>query len=161
MKRLPLMALRQRGFSIVSAIFLLVVLAALGVAIVSVSTTQNVTSAQDIQGSRAYHAARAGAEWGVFQVMNPAGTLAPSPPVCPANATLAIEGFAVTVTCSNYGPYRETTGVAQRTIVVYVMTSTATSSAAVGSVDYVERQAQVMFSKCILTQSSAPNQLCS
>lgn len=59
----------QRGFAIVSAIFLLVVLAALGGFIATVSTTQHIGSAQDIQGSQAYYAARAGVEWGLYQAL--------------------------------------------------------------------------------------------
>lgn len=58
-----------RGFVLPAAIFLLVVLAALGAAIVTVSTTQQIGSALDVQGTRAYQAARAGIEWGLYSVM--------------------------------------------------------------------------------------------
>jgi MSHA biogenesis protein MshP len=58
------------GFAIVSAIFILVVLATLAGFIVSVTTTQNLTFAQDVQGVRAYQAARAGTEWGIYQWLN-------------------------------------------------------------------------------------------
>lgn len=58
-----------RGFAIVSAIFILVVLAALGAFVVSVSTTQQVGSALDVQGVRAYQAARAGLERGLYLVL--------------------------------------------------------------------------------------------
>ena len=51
-----------------SAIFLLVILAGLAAFLVHISTTQSITSAQDIQGARAYHAARAGVDWGLYQV---------------------------------------------------------------------------------------------
>jgi MSHA biogenesis protein MshP len=114
---------RPRGFAIVSAIFILVVLAALGAFIVSVSTNQHVGSALDIQGVRAYQAARAGIEWGIYQVQatpaynfsygNPAtivGAASPNLRKCPGGispstdsfnpgaATLA--AFTVTVTCT-------------------------------------------------------------
>ncbi len=136
----------------VSAIFLLVVLVSLGAAIVSVSTTQSVTSAQDLQGSRAYHAARAGIEWGIFQIMDPAGALAL--PACPGNISMAIEGFTVTVQCAtNGGPFSEAGGL--RSIQVYRLTSTATSGSGVGALNYVERQVQVTFSKCITTETGA------
>lgn len=59
---------RQRGFTLVTAIFVLVVLAALGAAIAVVSPGQQLGSALDVQGARAYQAARAGLEWGLFQV---------------------------------------------------------------------------------------------
>jgi MSHA biogenesis protein MshP len=58
----------SRGFAIVSAIFILVVLGALGAFIVSVTTGQQIGSALDFQGVRAYQAARAGIEWGIYQV---------------------------------------------------------------------------------------------
>ncbi len=107
-----------RGFAIVSAIFILVVLAALGAFVLNVSTNQQVGSALDVQGVRAYQAARAGIEWGLYRVQSTAaynfsyGTPAvavgsansnlracPASPTSfvPAAATLAT--FTVTVTC--------------------------------------------------------------
>jgi MSHA biogenesis protein MshP len=62
----------QRGFAIVSAIFILVVLSVLGAAMVTLSTSQHLGSAQDVQGVRAYLAARSGAEWGMYQVQSTA-----------------------------------------------------------------------------------------
>ena len=61
----------ERGFALVSAIFLLVILVSLAAFLVNISTSQSITSAQDVQGSRAYHAARAGADWGLYQVLDP------------------------------------------------------------------------------------------
>jgi MSHA biogenesis protein MshP len=58
---------RQAGVGIVTAIFLLVVLAGLGVAIVGIYTSQQASSNLDLMGAQAYQAARAGLEWGVFQ----------------------------------------------------------------------------------------------
>jgi MSHA biogenesis protein MshP len=84
---------RQAGVGLVTAIFLLVVLAGLAVAMVSIYTTQ--------QGARAYQAARAGAEWGMFQVLR-AGACAPSTPLpMPAGTTLS--GFTVVVRCTTTG----------------------------------------------------------
>ena len=65
----------QSGFSLVTAIFLLVILASLGAFIVTVSGLQQTSSALDVQGSRAYQAARSGIEWGTYQVQA-AGTVA-------------------------------------------------------------------------------------
>jgi MSHA biogenesis protein MshP len=61
----------NRGFAIVSAIFLIVVLAALGVGMLVFSRAQQSASANDVQGSRAYQAARAGIEWALFRRVNP------------------------------------------------------------------------------------------
>ncbi len=60
---------RQRGMSLVTAIFLIVVLAGLAGAMANVFIGQQASSALDIQGVRAYQAARAGIEWGVYQQM--------------------------------------------------------------------------------------------
>ena len=58
----------QQGFSLVSAIFLLVVIAMLGTFAVTLSTTQHQSAAMDVMGSRAYQAARAGIEWAAYHV---------------------------------------------------------------------------------------------
>lgn len=73
----------QHGFSLVSAIFLLVVLAVLGVAMVSFSTMQNQSQALDVMGSRAYQAAQAGIEWAAYTILAtspvvPGGTVIPA-----------------------------------------------------------------------------------
>ncbi|MCF8149838.1 MAG: pilus assembly PilX N-terminal domain-containing protein [Burkholderiaceae bacterium] len=106
------LAKHVRGFAIVSAIFILVVLAALGAFIVNVSTTQQIGSALDVQGVRAYQAARAGVEWGLYQVQaTPAynfGYTSPDPNTraCPAATTsftpagATFTGITVTVTCA-------------------------------------------------------------
>ena len=60
---------RQAGVGLVTAIFLLVVLAGLGVAMVGLFNAQQTSSNLDLQGARAYQAARAGLEWGLFQQM--------------------------------------------------------------------------------------------
>ena len=90
---------RVRGFAIVSAIFILVVLAALGAFIVNVSTSMHVGSALDVQGVRAYQAARAGIEWGLYrQRQTVPASCAAAASFTPAAATLT--GFTVSVTCA-------------------------------------------------------------
>ena len=151
------------GFSLVSAIFLLVVLAVLRVGIVRVSSIQSVTSTQDLQGSRAYHAARAGAEWGVFQVMDPDDTLAaanppssagwPGLPACPASPTvMVIEGFTVSVTCAPFGVFNEAGNT--RSIQVYQITSNARVGAT-GTLNAIEREVVITVSKCRTTDGIA------
>jgi Tfp pilus assembly protein PilX len=67
----------QCGFLLVTAIFLLVILAALGAFILTISGTQQTSSALDVQGSRAYQAARAGIEWASDQLLiSTSGTIA-------------------------------------------------------------------------------------
>ena len=55
----------QNGFTLVQAIFILVVLALLGTYMVSLSTVQQSTTTQAVLQARAYQAARAGLEWGI------------------------------------------------------------------------------------------------
>lgn len=86
-----------RGFAILSAIFILVVLAALGAFILSISSQQQIGSALDVQGVRAFQAARAGIEWGLFRQLQSASCAA-SANFVPAATTLS--GFTVTVTCT-------------------------------------------------------------
>jgi MSHA biogenesis protein MshP len=123
---------RQRGFSIVTAIFLLVVMSALGAYMLTFSTVQQTTSTQDLQGIRAYQAARAGMEFGLYEVTR-RGVCAATTPVTLAGNLAA---FSVTVACASY-PYTE----AGNAVTVYQITSTAFQTGATpGSPSYVERQ---------------------
>ena len=87
---------RLQGFAILSAIFILVVLAALGAFILNISAGQQIGSALDVQGVRAYQAARAGIEWGLYRQLQAGSCAAPTNFVPPA-ATLS--GFTVSVAC--------------------------------------------------------------
>ncbi|MEN3367731.1 MAG: biosis protein MshP [Burkholderiales bacterium] len=92
---------RQQGFTMVSAIFLLVVLAGLGVAIANISVMQNTSSSLDLQGTRAYQAARAGIEWGLHR------ELVAAPGACAGTTSSfvlpapSLNAFTVTVTCNS------------------------------------------------------------
>jgi MSHA biogenesis protein MshP len=123
----------QRGFSIVTAIFLLVVMAALGTFMLTFSNVQHATTAQDSQGARAYQAARAGIEWGTYRVLINNN--------CAASTTLPLAGtlggFNVIVQCTALAPYTEGTN----TVTIYQLTSTA-STGTLGNINYAERQLQ-------------------
>ena len=105
--RLP----RQAGVGIVTAIFLLVVLAGLGVAMVGIYTSQQASSNLDLMGAQAYQAARAGLEWGIFQTRagGKCAVTATTPPpftysekfAMPAGTSLS--AFTVYVNCSARG----------------------------------------------------------
>ncbi len=128
----------QLGFSLVSAIFLLVVIAALGLFTVTISTTQQQSSAMDALGSRAYQAAKAGMEWGIYQITRDGETCATlTQPTMPAGTQLSV--FSVVVNCTSTGPYTDGTA----NFSVYELTSTATTAGAVGSLGYLERQVRV------------------
>ena len=135
---------KQRGFTLVSAIFLLVVLASLGAYMVTLSGVQQVTTSQSVQAARAYFAAKAGLEWGIHWATAP-GADAGDPDLrqCAASTgpfTLTgsgFEGVSVTVTCTdvayNGNDYYRT----------FNLTSTATYGST-GMPDYVERKLQAI-----------------
>ena len=95
----------EAGFALPSAIFLIVVLAALGAIVVTVSGLQHTSSARDLMGSKAYQAARSGIEWGAYKVLQQAAP--PGAGVCPAPSTAIpmpagtdLTGLTVTVECA-------------------------------------------------------------
>jgi MSHA biogenesis protein MshP len=117
----------RNGFSIVTAIFILLVLAVLGGFMVTLSGVQHRTSLWALQGARAYHAARSGLEWGGFQaVVNNA---------CNASSTLTVNGFTVTLACQAEGPFTE----GGQSYFVYRLTSLAEWDS-YGRDAYVSRQ---------------------
>ena len=133
----------QRGFSLITAIFLLVVLGTLGSMMVTFFATQQQSGALDVMGARAYQAARAGIEWASLNVsITPQGT--PWAGCTPVSSPLgALPGnlspFTVTLNCTMTGPVVEGTS----TIYTYNITSTAVAGGAAGNSDYVERQISV------------------
>lgn len=58
---------KQKGFAIVSAIFLIVVLAFLGVSMSRVFTSGQQAINQDITSLQAYYAAQSGLQWAMYQ----------------------------------------------------------------------------------------------
>jgi len=138
----------ERGFGLISAIFLLVVIAALGAFAVTLSTTQQQSAALDILGSRAYQAANAGIEWGAYQVLPATSTVfaatclnsgSASQVISPLAGTLA--GFTVAVSCAGTSAVEKT-----QTVLIYQLSASATQGA-LNSSDYVERSvaSQVWF----------------
>ena len=116
------------GFTLVQAIFVVVVLAILGAAMVKLIGVQSSTSTLALQGARAYQAARSGLEWGAARAA--AGDS--------CTGTMTVESFAVDVTCTSQaftegsiGPYE-----------VYRISASATFGS-YGSPDYVSRRAEM------------------
>lgn len=133
--------LRQRGFGAIMAIMILVILSALAAAIARFSSAQSIMSAQDVLGARAWAAAQAGTEWGLFQALQSNTCNAAA-----ANINMG-QGFLVSVTCvaldRNEG--ESVPGTPQQ-VRVFTITATACNGAAcpdagaVGGTGYVERQ---------------------
>lgn len=163
--RLAYMARRTSGFALLSAIAILVLLSVLGAYLARIAALSQIGATQDILGSRAYHAARAGLEWGLYQVLDPTDATVVAPgsgtwpnlPACPAAGTLSLEGFSVAVACTAYGPYYESGST--RTSRLYAITATATSGT-VGRAGYTERQLSATVSKCRATDGAAPSYAC-
>ncbi|MEM7563338.1 MAG: hypothetical protein AAF353_09845 [Pseudomonadota bacterium] len=127
----------QKGFTLIAAIFLLVVVSGLVVYISNITTVQHTTLLYGVQGARAYQAARSGLEWGISRSLA-AGT-------CPATSTFPIpvsdlRTMSVQVSCT------ETTHTEGSTAIqAYRLTSIA-SSGTFGSLDYVQRRIQATVS---------------
>lgn len=121
---------RQFGFSLVPALFLLVVLSALGIVAVRLSGVQQQTVVLAMQSGRAYAAARSGVDWSAYQALVN-GSCASST-LTLTEAGLA--GFSVDTSCSSTshseGP---------NTVRVYVIDAFAWSGS-YGTPDYVSRR---------------------
>jgi MSHA biogenesis protein MshP len=131
----------QTGFAAIAAIFLMVVLGALGAYMLTFSNTQHLTSAQDIQGSRAYWAARAGLEWGLanYTAACPAAPVTLVASQQSSSSPFSLFGFNVTVTCTVTGFAEATLTPAIPNVFMYQIDALAKTSAAIGSSGYIER----------------------
>ncbi len=85
------------GMTLVPALFLLIVVAALAAFAVRIASSQEQTSSLGLLSDRAVAAASSGAEWAVYRALNNNSCV---------NTTLslseaALQGFQVTITCSS------------------------------------------------------------
>ena len=132
----------HRGVSLVSAIFLLVVIAALGTFAVTLSTTQQQSAALDVMGARGYQAARAGIEWAAFQVINSPLNAASAAPCTTVFAQNTLGGtlspFAVSVTCAAASHVEDAS-----TVWIYDVSAVAQTGGSPGDTGYVERSISV------------------
>lgn len=126
-------ARRRHGFALVSALFLIVVLSALGAFLVNLVAVQHATPAMRARAARADYAARSGMAWAINRAINASS--------CPASegfvlAGGALEGIAVTARCSRSD--HDLGG----TIVPYYVISVDAQLGAFGSADFVARSLQ-------------------
>lgn len=140
-----LAARQARGFVLASAIFLLVIMAALGAFIVQVTVASNAASGQDVQGARAYQAARLGIEAGLYAVRRGSA--------CPASTTIAgvqgLNGFKVTWTCAANAFVENNLNKTLWQITATACTTSgaqcpSTTTSELQSADYMERQLTVL-----------------
>jgi MSHA biogenesis protein MshP len=119
----------QQGFALIPALFLIVVLGALALVAIRVSTGQQQAVIMALEEERALAAAQSGVEWGAYQSENGS---------CAASTTLnlseaALSGFTVIVTCT-----ATTFANGATTSISYVLYSTATTGT-YGQPGYVHR----------------------
>lgn len=147
---------RVRGFLLPTALFALVILAALGAYLLNIFAGQSAGLALDVRSERAYQAAYAGREWARYQVSALAG--------CPADTTWGASGYSLDFGGTEVlGEFRatvecrllESTNVAGVATAVLEVRITACSPAqgaaphcpgAAATPEYVERQVQAIFS---------------
>ncbi len=84
---------RNTGVALFTAIFLIVVLAAVGIAVTLLSTTQQLSSAQALDATRAYYAARARMEQEIDNAVGGGG--------CSGNGIQDVRGFTTVLQCAS------------------------------------------------------------
>jgi hypothetical protein len=125
-----------RGFAIINAILLIIVLGALGAAAVTLSKSEADTGAKSLLSARSYYGAKAGLEWGIQQAVA-AGACTGGAGVSFNLADANLAGVAVTVIC--------TSSVHGAGNIVYYITSQA-NTGALGNVNYAERNMEATVS---------------
>lgn len=92
---------RQRGFSLITAVFIVVILSAIAAFMVVTSSRSQLQPQQAQLAANTYQAARAGLEWGIYQaIVN--GDVDPN--ACNSGGGFSPAGLAnytVTVTCTS------------------------------------------------------------
>ena len=92
----------QRGMALIAALFLIVVLASLGIFAIRIGGAQQQTVNLGLLGDRAVAAANSGVEFGAYRQLN-TGCASANGTINLSQAALA--GFTVQVTCSGTGPF--------------------------------------------------------
>ena len=130
----------QKGFTLITALFLLVVVALLSVYMINISSVQHTTLVYGVQGARAMSAARTGLEWGIHQAIRN-DVCNSSNPAFNTNGAGKLDTFSIDVTCSSTD--HDEGAVTVRT---YVLTSSA-QVGSFGTLDYVYRSLQASVSR--------------
>lgn len=125
---------KQKGITLIGAIFVLVIVSLLGIYLVKITGAQRQTVLMNLQSARAYQAANAGIEWGIERIVNASGS-------CSASTTLSpkINNFTVKVNCDQLSSYSE----GLNTVNVYRVTAKS-EYGTYGDTGYVSRTIQVI-----------------
>lgn len=131
-----LISKKNSGFTLITTIFIIVILSILTGFIVGIAGLMRQSGNLTVNGVRAYYAARAGLEWGVIQVAPVSSPPASCPFSSPTTLNLTqqgLNGYTVAVSCS-MNSYSE----AGATVRIFQITSVATFGSATSS-DYASR----------------------
>ncbi len=145
--------IRQSGFLLPAAIFLLVTLAGLGAYAVNIYSVQQHTGTQDIKSARVYHRARGIVEYGIYLITaaNTANNFADCPTMSGSvNNTDSLSTSTITLTCQ--ASYHTEQG-GDSLVKVYSLQSKV-STGTVNTADFAERQIDVTISHTM--QSTTP-----
>lgn len=125
----PLRRAGMRGFGVIAALVVLVLLAALAAAVVRIGTAQQMGAAQGLESSRATWAAASGVDWGAYQALR--GTWTSCANTSQTLDLSAESGLWVTVRCNStlYNEGESASNTPQ-TVRVYTLTATACNSSA-------------------------------
>lgn len=132
----------ERGFVLPTAVFLLVVLGGLAVWLMRLTELTHAQDALEIEGARAYQAAQAGIETGVFSASQSGNTCMQVAQTVTFASGTALARFTTSVTCSS-----STASEAGATLNFFQITSVACNQPASGvcpnpsptAPEYVER----------------------
>ena len=118
----------ERGFALVAALFVMVIVALVVATMSRLSVTQTASVDLALQQARAYQAARAGLEWGISRAM--AGQS--------CNGSLSLDAFSVAIECANTAAL-DLPEEGRGGVLFYQLTATAESGLP-GSADHAWRQ---------------------
>ncbi len=133
---------RHSGFTLITAIFLLVVVATLSVYILNLRNVQQQTLVFGVQGARAMQAARTGIEWGIYRSLG-----ANECPATPTNNFVfkapdaALSAFTITVTCT------DTVHTEGNTEIKTFQLTAVAETGNYGTLDYISRRMEASVSE--------------
>jgi MSHA biogenesis protein MshP len=129
------MPVAQRGFALVAAIFLLVVLSLLAALATQLMNVQSRTFMLDVRGAQALRAAQAGLDLLAWQVLRNNGSCGASSTLVAGSLPGTLAAFQLSLSCDASTVADDGSG---RSLTVYRLSALASSGTA--GVDYVERQ---------------------
>ena len=131
--------------ALMSAIFLIVVLIGLGVAMMNLANVEHDTASKAILSAKVYYGAKAGLDWGIQQAIAAGAPCSGAP----SNFSLtqgSLSGVSLTVTCTGAPQGPSTCGLTGTSVcTTYYLTSQATTGT-LGTLSYAERRMEATVS---------------